>query len=105
MGMSILFVVAAVVVFLLIQRLKNPHVLARMGMLSKLTALLNQKPELVNARSRDGETPLIFAAASGRLSVVTMLLQKGADDCHGYTAREGAILRGYKDVAEIIPEK
>jgi ankyrin repeat protein len=52
------------------------HAAARLGMLDKLRALIEAKPDLVNARGGDGQTPLHFAST---VEIATFLLDRGAD--------------------------
>ena len=52
---------------------------ARDGELSKVTALLEKHPDALDARDKDGMTPLAGAALGGELEIVKMLLKKGAD--------------------------
>ena len=63
----------------------------------------------VNARAKDGRTPLIFAARDGRLDVVKYLVDKGADvnakDKKGWTPLMWATDEGYLDVVEFLVAK
>ena len=52
---------------------------AAIGHDDKLTSLLDREPELVNAWSRDGFTPLHLAAFFGHEGATRLLLKKGAD--------------------------
>jgi hypothetical protein len=52
------------------------HAAARLGMLDKLRALIDADPDLVRARSGDGQTPLHFAATVG---IAEYLLGCGTD--------------------------
>jgi hypothetical protein len=61
---------------------------ARAGDTARITAALNQGAD-VNARSRYDVTALIFAAGSGRLDAVKLLVARGAD----VNARRTAIAR------------
>jgi len=60
-------------------RLRSPHALARAGYCSRLGPLLAERPWLVRARDRRGETPLMHAARAGQRSTVRLLLDCGAD--------------------------
>ncbi len=60
-----------------------------------------------DARNRDGETPLIWAARGGRGDVVTLLLNRGADlevrgGQQGWTALSWAETSGHTEVAELL---
>ena len=60
-----------------------------------------------NARNRDGETPLIWAAQGGRGDVATLLLDRGADpEIRGgrqeWTALSWAEASGHTEVAELL---
>jgi ankyrin repeat protein len=60
----------------------------------------------VNGTSKDGSTPLIWAAYRGRLEVVKVLLTKdpniNAVDNDGKTAAQWANTQGYPDVAQLL---
>lgn len=52
---------------------------AREGDVQAVGVLLDRNPRLVNARNDFGDTPLHVAVRYGRIEVVHLLLQKGAD--------------------------
>lgn len=54
----------------------DAHAAARLGMVERLTELLDAEPSLVRARGGDGMTPLHFAATT---EVARLLLDRGAD--------------------------
>jgi ankyrin repeat protein len=54
----------------------DAHAAARLGMLDRLRALIDAKPELVHARGGDGQTPLHFAST---VEIASFLLERGAD--------------------------
>lgn len=55
------------------------HDSAREGDLKKVRAILRDNPDLLNARSDNGATPLHVACWYGKTEVATYLIQKGAD--------------------------
>ncbi|MHC4235929.1 MAG: ankyrin repeat domain-containing protein, partial [Planctomycetota bacterium] len=74
------------------------HAAAQAGDLQRVRALLADSPELIAARTKQGQTPL-HAAAQGRdAGVLRFLLDAGADvattDKHGDTPLHVAV-RGY----------
>ena len=76
---------------------------SRAGDTTRITAALAQGAD-VNAKSRYDVTPLIFAAGSGRLEAVKLLISRGADvnaqdTFYRARAAEMAITNGYADVA------
>ena len=60
----------------------------------------------VERRFKDGETALMRATAQGRLSIVKLLLEQGADpeatDSGHLTALHRAAQQGYEDVAQLL---
>ena len=71
-----------------------------------LVRLLIKKGAVVNTPSLHGETPLIAAAAAGRVSTMQTLLDGGADiharDRHGMNALMHAAHLGQIDAAELL---
>ena len=55
------------------------HDLAQKGDLEPVKALVEQNPELVNARDKDSRTPLHWACRGVHLEMVKFLVDKGAD--------------------------
>ena len=60
----------------------------------------------MNARDRDGLTPLIWAAIQGHEEVVRVLLEQGANlearNNNGDTALMWASVMGHKEVVELL---
>ncbi len=54
----------------------DAHSAARLGMMERLKTLVDADRTLVNARGRDGQTPLHFASS---IEIAEFLLQQGAD--------------------------
>ncbi|MHB9134068.1 MAG: ankyrin repeat domain-containing protein [Armatimonadota bacterium] len=80
------------------------HDAAKAGDTVKLEALLKADDKLLTAKDDNGLTPLHWAAAAGKISVVQLLLDKGADvnavDTSGRTPLHGAAGNGQKDIIE-----
>ena len=55
------------------------HELTQKGNLAGVKAIIEQNPELVNAKDKDGRTPLHWACRGVHLEVVKFLVDKGAD--------------------------
>ena len=77
------------------------------GDIEFLKEALNSHPELAKFQtSRLGMTPLMYAALTGRLEVVQLLIKKGADPnaqtSFGTTSLMWAIKGGHPEVAEFI---
>lgn len=67
--------------------------------------LLAHKANVNKARPKDGITPLIDAAKTGRYDICQVLLKAGADksmQCEGKTAAQVAAGRGHKELADFI---
>jgi RNA polymerase sigma factor (sigma-70 family) len=81
------------------------EVVALESQLSTLEVLLFEGVE-VNARGKDGQTLLHWAAQRGHLEATELLLKNGADpgieDKFGKTPRQWAVERGYQDVATVL---
>ena len=62
----------------------------------------------VNAKTKDGRTPLHAAAHWGKAEVAKVLIAKGADlkarNKHGHTPARVAESRGHEDLGELIRE-
>jgi len=63
----------------------------------------------VNAKSRNGETPLLLAANRDHKEIVELLIAKGADvnvkDKVGWTPLHSAVGQGHKEIAELLIAK
>lgn len=82
---------------------------AKKGDEGTVRTLIEADPALLNARDRDGSTPLHCAAWKGHATVVTLLLDAGADvnarnqnDHWGDTPLHAAAHGGQRVVAEIL---
>ena len=80
--------------------------LAARGERRQLEAILDARPQLVNARDWDGRTVLHYAAASGHRGLVNELLARGADpraqDEDGNSPAEAAMLNAHVSIAESL---
>ena len=63
----------------------------------------------VNAKSRNGKTPLLLAAYRDHKEIVELLIAKGADvnvkDKVGWTPLHSAVGQGHKEIAELLIAK
>ena len=88
--------------------LSNIYIAAQMGNAARITKILEKKPELVNALSRAGRTPLHYAANGGHVDAVKALLANGAnveaERTSGFTPLHDAIVKKQRDVAELLIE-
>jgi ankyrin repeat protein len=84
----------------------DAHQAVREGNVERLSELLEQDPLLVNARDGGGYPVIRTAVQFGRLDVVSLLLQKGANinhrDRHGATPLHYAALSGNRDMIELL---
>lgn len=55
------------------------HVFARNGLFDKVKSFINHEPNLVHARDRFKQTPLLWAASRGYSDIVEFLITQGAD--------------------------
>ncbi|KAK7058628.1 putative ankyrin-repeat protein [Paramarasmius palmivorus] len=80
------------------------HSAAQTHQVGLLRTLVNEDPKLVNAVDADGRTPLHWAASSGSLDIVRILLEHDAEvdkpDASGWTALHIAVSAGHDKVVE-----
>ena len=87
---------------------RGPDLLAaaRKGQGKQVAALL-EKGASIEAKDKNGRTPLMLAARSGHAEVVKLLLEKGAStaarDRDGFTAYGLAIIESQDDVLRAMP--
>jgi ankyrin repeat protein len=85
------------------------HDAASAGDLAKINALLAANPVLVNAKSENSATPLMYAIHFGKTEAAKLLLQKGADvnvnNSDGETALFEAAAYGQVDVVKLLLDK
>ncbi len=85
------------------------HDAASAGDLAKINALLAANPALVNAKSENSATPLMYAVHFGKTEAAKLLLQKGADvnvnNSDGETALFEAAAYGQVDVVKLLLDK
>lgn len=76
------------------------------GDFTRVKELLDYKAD-VNARSRSGNTALMYAARNGHLNIVKLLLERGADPAiksnRGLTAADIADEYGHAEIFNAIP--
>jgi ankyrin repeat protein len=78
------------------------------GDLGEVEWLVGHDPSLLDARTRDGRTPLIVASENGHIGVVRWLLDRGAaidGDDYGCTALYLASCAGYTPVVALLLER
>lgn len=77
--------------------------------IERLKRMLENSPDLINARDAGGETPLGKAAKEGKLAVVEFLITHGAAingaSAKGETALHVAAQEGHKAMVELLLEK
>lgn len=97
------------VVSLLVERGARHHIFSAIaaGNLNVIRTLVEQHPEALDRRLSSvyhGQTALHFAITRGRLDILDLLIELGADldatDQHGQTALEFAMLRGDRAAAD-----
>jgi len=79
---------------------------SRRGEIGKVQALLDARPELVNARDRLGRTALHHAARSGQKAVAELLLDRGTEvsarDSRGETPLYRAVRGGHTETVRLL---
>ena len=85
------------------------HCPTGMGDYDKVRTILMEKPELVNAKDRQGYTPLYWASEFGHKNIVELLIAEGADvnAVNGgrfveQTALHIAVSYGHHDIVQIL---
>lgn len=82
------------------------HLAAGSNYLGALQALLDRRPQDVDAKTNIGITPLMMAATESHPDAVKLLLKFGADsgikDQEGLTAKEVAIKNGNDEVVQML---
>ena len=77
--------------------------------IDRLKELIEEDPDLVNARSSADRTPLHTAARRGFIEAVELLIDKGADleakDYREWTPLDWAIDQDQQDVVQLIKSK
>jgi len=82
------------------------HYAAKAGMTSTLREILDRAPELIDSQDNEGSTPLMLAAGSNRLDVISVLLERQADlrirDLQGRAASDIAVAAGNQKAAAAL---
>jgi len=76
------------------------------GELQKVKLLIEKNPELLNIADKSLNTPLHYAAGSGKTEIVRYLTIKGADirarNNYGWTALHSSSYQGSTDISELL---
>lgn len=82
------------------------HEASAKGDLERVKNMLRINPALLNMVDKTKNTPLHYAASSGKLEVVKFLIKKGADlqakNTYGWTALHSSSYNGYTSISELL---
>lgn len=82
------------------------HLIAGKPELNKVLSSILDQQAMLDVQDNQGKTPLIIAVEYGNRFAVQVFLDKGADpsikDSSGVTAKDMAILKGFKDIEALI---
>jgi ankyrin repeat protein len=85
------------------------HEAAEKGQLKQVTEMLKTNPEWLDSEDDEGETALMEAAEEGKLEVVRLLIDRGADinhqDWDGETALMEAVQDDRLEVVELLLQR
>uniref|UniRef100_A0A8C5SCM8 Nudix hydrolase 12 n=1 Tax=Laticauda laticaudata TaxID=8630 RepID=A0A8C5SCM8_LATLA len=88
------------------QLISELHQFAADGNKTRLIALLDRSPSLINETARNGWTALMYATRNGHFDVVQVLLDKGCDRFRTNTSNQTALdiarFWGYKNIANLL---
>lgn len=107
---KIIIVLLAVFIFILPSMAQEIHKAVREGDIEKVKTLLEENPELVNTKGDlQGEMPIHWAATQGKLDIVKLLIEKGADlnvfNIYGDSPLHGASQRGFASIVDLLIKK
>ncbi len=80
---------------------------AELGFSTQVDTILQNYPEMINAKDENGNSLIKIAVWEGRKSVVEVLIAKGAETRvgqNGFTLLHLAIFRGHDDVGKVLIE-